>query len=202
MRATLKDNNCDPRCPINGRVSGIFLSAAGCSVLHSSSATRIAEFSDSAGSLLAGPSGSSSRLAPSTNGGGQDPQGPPAALTSRWRLAVPARVLLSRCSNVYFADFFCASGGGQGQSHYVVLALAKPGTAADEFCKTKLLRLDARRNPWLCVADKSPTSPSGELVFVCKMPHAFVQVNRFILTRFLFCVAFSSHRISIYSIQR
>jgi len=47
--------------------------------------------------------------------------------------------MLHKTPNVYFTDFYCMNGS----THYVTLALTKPGSVADHFCKSYgLLQLD------------------------------------------------------------
>jgi hypothetical protein len=65
------------------------------------------------------------------------------------RFLVPSTVLLSMAPNVYFADFYCMNG----KAHYVTLVMTKSGSAADEFCRKKLLPVSldypGRENPFL-----------------------------------------------------
>lgn len=64
------------------------------------------------------------------------------------RVLVPAKELLAKASNLFFADFYCM----QGKVHYVTLVMTRPGSNADRFCSSHLLSLDVRNradNPFL-----------------------------------------------------
>ena len=58
------------------------------------------------------------------------------------RLLIPVEVLLAKCDNFYFSDFFCM----RGQYHYVTIVMAKRGSEADRFCQTHLPRIDLHEN--------------------------------------------------------
>jgi hypothetical protein len=64
------------------------------------------------------------------------------------RLQVPPEVLLDVNTNLYFTDFYCM----RGETHYVTLVATKRGSAADAFCRSRLLLLsldDTNENPFL-----------------------------------------------------
>jgi hypothetical protein len=73
------------------------------------------------------------------------------------RLQIPIKVLFDMACNMYFANFYCM----RCISHQVTLVLARPGSAADRFCKHKNLvplrwsKRDVSRNPFLFCTGKS-----------------------------------------------
>uniref|UniRef100_A0A8C4NFS9 Phytanoyl-CoA 2-hydroxylase interacting protein n=1 Tax=Eptatretus burgeri TaxID=7764 RepID=A0A8C4NFS9_EPTBU len=63
----------------------------------------------------------------------------------RHRFEVPANVLFSGSTNLYFADFYCMYTA----YHYVVLVLAPQGSEGDVFCQERLPLLDPSSNPFM-----------------------------------------------------
>ena len=63
------------------------------------------------------------------------------------RLLVPVEYLVNEASNLYFADFYCLQNG----HHYATLVLTESGTAADEECQRKLIKLDLSDNSFWSV---------------------------------------------------
>lgn len=64
------------------------------------------------------------------------------------RLQVPPEVLLNAEPNLYFTDFYCM----RSSMHYVTLVMTRPDSAADRFCRNRLLPLDIDdypNNPFL-----------------------------------------------------
>ncbi|XP_051758267.1 phytanoyl-CoA hydroxylase-interacting protein [Ctenopharyngodon idella] len=61
------------------------------------------------------------------------------------RFQIPAERLLNASTNLYFSDFYCMYTA----YHYVVLVLAPAGSEGDDFCKSRLPRLDLTSNPFL-----------------------------------------------------
>lgn len=73
---------------------------------------------------------------------------PPDSPFGSVRLQVPAEILLNETPNLYFTDFYCMCG----IIHYVTLVMTKPRSAADDFCRDRLLPLsldDRENNPFL-----------------------------------------------------
>lgn len=64
------------------------------------------------------------------------------------RFQVPAEVLLGDASNVFFTDFYCPQGS-KCAMHYVTLVVTTRNSAADRFCRDRLLPLDRQQNPFL-----------------------------------------------------
>ncbi|KAI0235065.1 hypothetical protein LSAT2_014524 [Lamellibrachia satsuma] len=60
------------------------------------------------------------------------------------RVSIPATTMLTRHSNLYFADFYC-----NDKAHYVTVVLTRPGSDTDHFCEGKLIKLDTGHNDFL-----------------------------------------------------
>ena len=60
------------------------------------------------------------------------------------RVSIPATAMLTRNSNLYFADFYC-----NDKAHYVTVVLTRPGSQTDHFCEEKLIKLDTGDNDFL-----------------------------------------------------
>jgi len=63
------------------------------------------------------------------------------------RLMVPSEKLLTDV-NLYFSDFYCLN---LKKPHYVILVVTKPDSKSDEWCRTRLPRLEVN-NPFLRLA--------------------------------------------------
>ncbi|KAI0230938.1 hypothetical protein LSAT2_018691 [Lamellibrachia satsuma] len=60
------------------------------------------------------------------------------------RISIPATAMLTKDSNLYFADFYC-----NHKAHYVTVVLTTPGSETDRFCEKKLIKLDIKHNDFL-----------------------------------------------------
>ena len=60
------------------------------------------------------------------------------------RISIPATAMLTKDSNLYFADFYC-----NHKAHYVTVVLTTPGSETDRFCEKKLIKLDIKQNDFL-----------------------------------------------------
>ncbi|KAI0216721.1 Phytanoyl-CoA hydroxylase-interacting protein-like, partial [Lamellibrachia satsuma] len=76
-------------------------------------------------------------------------QPPDWSFFGRKRISISAKTMLTRDSNLYFADFYC-----NHKEHYVTLVLTKPGSKTDRFCKNRLINLDIRENDFLYRSNK------------------------------------------------
>ena len=74
------------------------------------------------------------------------------------RLLVTASFLFIPNLNLYFADFYC-----HYKVHYVTVVLARRDSSADNFCKTRLKKLDIHKNPFVCLN----TSRTVNDILVC-----------------------------------
>ncbi|MEQ2209615.1 hypothetical protein XENOCAPTIV_001562 [Xenoophorus captivus] len=85
------------------------------------------------------------------------------------RFQIPAGHLLNPNISLYFADFYCMYTA----YHYVVLVLAPVGTEGDNFCRTRLPRLDLASNPFLtCTASQR----QGEEPVYCHASDVIMEV--------------------------
>ncbi len=71
------------------------------------------------------------------------------------RLLAPARYMLTELPNLYFADFFCMYS-----THYVTLVMTRPDSGADKFCREKLVKVDPKKNPFLCIDSQDKVTVS------------------------------------------
>jgi len=62
------------------------------------------------------------------------------------RFAVPIDRVYGPDFNLYFADFYCHVGS---KSHHLSLVLTRASSAADNFCRFRLPRLNRMSNPFL-----------------------------------------------------
>jgi len=62
------------------------------------------------------------------------------------RFHVPVEKLYGPNFNLYFADFYCHNGS---KSHHLTLVITRDNSAADTFCKVRLLKLNRMENPFL-----------------------------------------------------
>ncbi|KAI0227765.1 Phytanoyl-CoA hydroxylase-interacting protein-like [Lamellibrachia satsuma] len=76
-------------------------------------------------------------------------QPPHWSFFGRRRVSIPAKTMLTRNSNLYFADFYC-----NYTAHYVTVVLTIPGSEVDRFCEEKLIKLDIRDNDFLYRSNK------------------------------------------------
>ncbi|KAK7135274.1 hypothetical protein R3I94_014054 [Phoxinus phoxinus] len=81
------------------------------------------------------------------------------------RFQISAERLLNPSTNLYFADFYCMYTA----YHYVVLVLAPAGSEGDDFCKTRLPRLDLTANPFL-------TYTAGDVPVFCHASDVILEV--------------------------
>ncbi|XP_041375301.1 phytanoyl-CoA hydroxylase-interacting protein-like [Gigantopelta aegis] len=61
------------------------------------------------------------------------------------RLYIPPQMIITKDTNMYFSDFYC-----HNVQHYVTVVVTKSGSHADDFCKGRLLQLDAEDNQFIC----------------------------------------------------
>ncbi|XP_046558133.1 uncharacterized protein LOC124267266 isoform X2 [Haliotis rubra] len=64
------------------------------------------------------------------------------------RLFLPAEVLFSSDTRMYFADFFCHK-----TVHYVTAVVTMRGSEEDRFCEGRLIELDLKDNPFFTVTE-------------------------------------------------
>ncbi|XP_041375303.1 phytanoyl-CoA hydroxylase-interacting protein-like isoform X2 [Gigantopelta aegis] len=61
------------------------------------------------------------------------------------RLLIPPQMIITEDTNMYFSDFYCLY-----DHHYVTVVVTISGSHADNFCKDRLPKLDARNNRFIC----------------------------------------------------
>jgi len=71
---------------------------------------------------------------------------PQKSLFGNVRFHVPIAHLFADYFNLYFADFYCHAGS---KSHHFTLVLTRADSAADNFCKFRLPKLERNQNPFL-----------------------------------------------------
>ncbi|XP_067676607.1 uncharacterized protein [Haliotis asinina] len=77
------------------------------------------------------------------------PQRPPNfSYFGESRLFIPAEVLFTSDTRMYFADFFC-----HNKVHYVTAVVTKIGSEEDRFCEDRLIELDLKSNPFFTVIE-------------------------------------------------
>lgn len=75
---------------------------------------------------------------------------------ARWRLVLPASLLVTRCPRLFFADHVRASDRGPA---HALLLLARARSDAEKFAKRKLPQLPLAKNP---LFKFDTTAPSGD----------------------------------------
>ena len=60
------------------------------------------------------------------------------------RLLIPMEQLYSKCTNLWFADFYCIH-----DPHFVTLVMTEPNSETDEFCRKHLVPLNWKTNRFL-----------------------------------------------------
>ena len=69
------------------------------------------------------------------------------------RFKIEASALVDGQTRAYFADFYCVPGKSVPRPHYITIVLTRNGSAADHFCRRRLVQLDLARNPFIRIQE-------------------------------------------------